>query len=167
MSTKAELEAIRDANWGDTAPASPSTPLRDPVCDRTVFDALIAELYSSEKQEVTGGGSGAGSNTIVNGTMPISGTSYNLFFKKIGNEVILQGYFQNLSGSSVAGNATIFNLFNTQYRLKSGSYGIIAGSNSLGSSQVYMTAGSNAFKCATPIPNGTSFIFNGRYTCED
>ena len=42
MATLAQLQTIRDNNLGDTAPASPHTPLRDPVCDRAVMDALLA-----------------------------------------------------------------------------------------------------------------------------
>ena len=160
----ADFQSLRDANWGNTCPASPSTPLRDPVCDRNIFDAILAELFASEKEELTANSG----NTIMSGTVPIAATNYQLYFKKIGNEVIVQGYFNNVSGATISANTTIFSLSNTGYRLKSGSFGVIKGVKPSGADcSMYLVAGSNAFKTAGAIATGTSTFYCGRYTCVD
>lgn len=162
--TLLEFQTIRDNNWGNTCPASPSTPLRDPVCDRTVFDALMAEIFSTEFHEQNGNSG----NTICNPTVA-TGISYNLFFKKTGNSVWVSGYITNASGAAITPSVVLVAITNAEYQQRSGvGSGISWKYTSLPETNLNygLNAGSE-FKPVVSLPSGASLYLSGRYTVND
>lgn len=104
MSTKAQLETLRDNNLGDTAPSSPSAPLRDPVCDRTMFNAIVAEMFSALHENIYNSGTETG-NVLSHSATNLA---YNLTLKKVGNIVYIKGFIDSSAGTNAAG--TIINI---------------------------------------------------------
>ena len=108
---RAALEAIRDSNWGDTAPDSPSTPLRDPVCDRTIFDTLLDEAFSLPVYD-----NGTAPDNTITTKVTISGFSYKMHFKKgLGNYYFVKGWVKATSGGVDIDGVTIANISNTEF----------------------------------------------------
>lgn len=93
--TLTELQAIRDANLGDTPSASPSSPLRDPVCDRNVFNKILEDLFPALETD--------SQSTETFTTKANSLWSYSIKIKKHGNTAILTGTATKNSGSTSAG----------------------------------------------------------------
>lgn len=116
MSTKAQLEAIRDTNWNDTATDSPSTPLRDPVCDRTIFDALVSELYPTAVVD---------SETLETYTTKSgSNIDYDLTIIKQGNICHLKILLDNTTGSTLSAQS-IFTWKSSEFKPKATVNGIV------------------------------------------
>lgn len=106
--TKAQFEALRDNNLGDTAPSSPSTPLRDPVCDRTTYNAVIAEFFAAQIEDTK----------VTNNVATVIGVgyNYNLIICKKGNKVDFNVNVENVSGSAlVNASVSIFKITNTLF----------------------------------------------------
>ena len=110
--TKAQFETLRDNNLGDTAPSSPSTPLRDPVCDRTIFDTIVSELFSAVHENIYNSGTETGD--IL--THVATNFAYGLTLKKVGNIVHIKGFIDSSAGTNAAG--TIINIISSEFNAK-------------------------------------------------
>jgi len=163
MSTKAQFETARDSNLGDTAPASPSTPLRDPVCDRTIFDLIKNEFFSPIVEETE--------TTTAVLTKIKTGISYKINVKKLGNIVFIRGYIYNGTGSTISPQ-TLIDITNSEYFPKSyssesvylfqGRFNIASGS-----ALVQLTIATKHISCQSSINNGDAVIFEGHYYVND
>lgn len=121
MKNLSEINTVRDENLGDIPSASPSSPLRDPICDRTMVDTLLEAMFA---QEVFDDGVSP-SNTITT-KASISGLFYTLRFKRVFNNVFVTGRLSSTAGGSLNAQ-TIGTIINEYYRPKSGySQNIIA-----------------------------------------
>ena len=106
--TKAQFEALRDNNLGDTAPGSPSTPLRDPVCDRTTYNAVIAEFFAAQIEDTQG------TTNVATAELADTTAGYRIAFCKRGNIVFYNGYLVNVSGAILA-NPTFLKITNAEH----------------------------------------------------
>jgi hypothetical protein len=107
MSTLSQFNTARDNNLGDTAPDSPSTPLRDPVCDRTIFNLIKDEFFSSIIQDTQ-----ATTNVFTKISTAIT---YKASAKKVGNAVTFMIAIINTSGSTIATNTELLYATNSLY----------------------------------------------------
>lgn len=163
MATLAQLQTIRDNNLGDTAPASPHTPLRDPVCDRAVMDALLAELYAPTINDYkTSSGT---SQTIT--TTTITGLQYYLFISKVGNKVFINGSITNLSGSIISAGTPLVSFTNSLYNAKTSMaqtlpVNIRIGSTTANRNSIIFTSNANILT-SEDMANNDIYAFNGVY----
>jgi hypothetical protein len=154
--TKSAMQAIIDAIG--TGQANTALEVR------TAYNAFRDELWTTEKREQ----SGSGTNTILNASPAVSGLTYDLWFKKVGNTVFLKGFITNGSGSPIFGDTAIINITNSVYQKLSGSSGYVLGilASSGGSSSIEFD-GSTIKANALGLDTGEILVVNGTYTAND
>jgi hypothetical protein len=160
---KADLITIRNQNWGDTAPASPSTPLRDPECDRAVYDSVIDGFFQAPVDNLLGNSG----NTIVSPTASAL-SAYTLEFKKIsGNDVRVKGYFTVGASNISGGTGVVFTLINSDYQAKTNTQSTLSckQADAYSSSDLYFD-GMN-IKATNPFLATKTYYVDGVYTVND
>lgn len=155
--TKSDMIDKIDTNLADFSDIVPSE-------HREVEEMFVDEFYGIEKREYNA----SGTNTILNATPAVSGVTYNLYFKKVGNTVSVQGSLTNGSGGNISGNTTLFNVINSEYEKLTGSYGFLFGIiNTTGAYSAIYLSGST-IKCdSSGILAGVTVVINGKYTVAD
>lgn len=167
MATLAELQTIRDANLGDTAPASPASPLRRPVCDRAVMDALLSEFYSPVINDIKN----STTTTSLTVFSPSTGIEFDIKVSKTGNKVFLNGSITNKKGSNLASGEALVAIISPNYQEKTGLAQAIpvikrTGTTDLNTSTpLFIVA--NTVITSNIIANNEILIFNAVYFTND
>ena len=166
MATLAELQTIRDANLGDTAPASPASPLRIPVCDRAVMDALLSEFYSPVINDIKNS-----TTTSLTVFSPSTGIEFDIKVSKTGNKVFLNGSITNKKGSNLASGDALVAIISPNYQEKTGLTQVITvikrtGTTDLNTSTpLFIVA--NTIITSNIVANNEILIFNAVYFTND
>ena len=111
---KQDLIDLRDNNLADDCPASPSTPERDPICDRNVFNGLINTIFPNVIKET-----GVSPDNTITMKSSLAGLTYNFYFRKVGNVVQFNGDIKFTSGTTV-NNELVFTIVNDEFKPRTG-----------------------------------------------
>jgi hypothetical protein len=156
--TRTQQETLRDNNLGDTCPSSPSAPLRDPICDRNIFNSLLDEIYGDNQLNDTQ----ATTNVV---TLVLANTIYNLTFTKYGSKVHVFGSIKR-NASSIPNNSVIANITNSEFAPLSGKQfrlnGFFDGSNNI-IPFVFENTGTPRIRNFKVVPITEEYYINGFY----
>ena len=166
MATLAQLQTIRDNNLSDACPSSPSAPLRDPICDRSVMNALLSEFYSPVINDIKND-----TTTSLTVFSPSTGIQFDIKVSKTGNKVFLNGSITNKKGANIASGEALIAIISSEYQQKTGLVQVIpvikrTGTTDLNTSTPLFVVGNNIIT-SNIVANNEILIFNSVYFTND